>query len=388
MLDLRAQYRSLKHELDLAVQRVLDSGCFVSGRENEAFERELADYLQVPHVVGVNSGTDALLLALKALGIGPGDEVIVPSFTFFATAEAVALAGAVPVFADCVPGAYGVSAPTLEQVRSPRTRAAIVVHLFGSPVELGPIHDWCATHGLALIEDAAQAIGARYDERPIGSFGDAAAFSFYPTKNLGAFGDGGAVACRDEAVAMRLRQLRNHGRCGRYEHHSVGHNSRLDEIQAAILRAKMPHLDDWNRRRRQLAARYRQQLQGTACRWPQESARAVPVHHQCVAMHPRRDALAAYLGEHGVDSGLFYATPCHRQPAFASVRHPQSLPACEQLADTVLALPIYPELSEEAVDRVAGLIRAFEDCTHDRGARESRATPGAHRHSVPAHSAD
>ncbi|RDD82647.1 DegT/DnrJ/EryC1/StrS family aminotransferase [Dyella tabacisoli] len=360
LLDLRAQYRQLQNEVDAAVHRVLESSEFIGGRESECLERELAGYLGVTDVVTVNSGTDALVLSLKALGVGSGDEVIVPSFTFFATAAAVSLAGATPKFADCAPDSYNVDISALQKAKGQHTKAVIVVHLFGEPVDLSPIQKWCTEHGLWLIEDAAQAIGARYADQSVGSVGDIGAFSFYPTKNLGAFGDGGAIACRDPAIARCLRQLRNHGRAGRYEHQVIGCNSRLDEIQAAILRAKLPFLDTWNERRRRLAARYQRGLQGTVCRWQTANVQATPVYHQFVIRHPQRDALQAFLTTHGIATAVFYSIPCHLQPALAESHGEVSLQHAERLSEEVLALPIYPELTEEAVDHVTGLVHLFE----------------------------
>lgn len=359
-LDLGAQYRQLRPALDAALQRVLFAGNYVGGPESEALEHELARYLGVPEVVCVNSGTDALLLSLKALGIGAGDEVIVPGFTFFATAEAVSLAGALPRFADCAPDHYNIDARSVRQVLTPHTKAVIAVHLFGQPVDLGPLQDLCAQHGLWLIEDAAQAIGARYRDRCIGAFGITAAFSFYPTKNLGAFGDGGAVACSDRALAVHLRRLRNHGRQSRYEHGEVGCNSRLDEIQAAILRIKLPFLDEWNTKRRRLATLYQEGLRGAACRWPPAVAGSIPVYHQFVITHPERDALQAFLVKEGISTAVFYPIPCHRQPAFAQSHAGLSLPRAELLAQQALALPIYPELPEESVMHITSLVQAFE----------------------------
>lgn len=379
MLDLAAQYRQLREAIDAAVQRVLDSSHFVGGGETEALENELAGFIGVPEVVTVNSGTDALVLSLRALGVGAGDEVIVPSFTFFATAEAVSLVGAQCRFADCAPGRYNVDVASLRCALSARTRAVIVVHLFGEPVDLAPVKKFCADHGLWLIEDAAQAIGAQYRRENIGSFGDAAAFSFYPTKNLGACGDGGAIACQDPRLAERLRQLRNHGRTARYEHPIVGCNSRLDEIQAAILRAKLPSLNDWNERRRELAASYREGLRDTACRWPAPVESTVPVYHQFVVTHPQRDGLQAFLAEQGVATAVFYPIPCHLQPAFAASHGDLVLPEAERLAAQVLALPIYPELPLAAVTRITALVHLFEqrqgDCRSVPRTREATVCP-------------
>jgi dTDP-4-amino-4,6-dideoxygalactose transaminase len=360
LLDLSAQYRQLQGEIDAAIQRVLISGNFIDGAENKALERELADYLGVAEIVGVNSGTDALLLSLKALGIGAGDEVIVPSFTFFATAEAVCLAGAQPRFADCSSRHYNVDIDSMQRALTPRTRAVIAVHLFGEPADLAPIQEFCTSRGLWLIEDAAQAIGAQYGGRSVGSFGSAGAFSFYPTKNLGAYGDGGAISCNDSALGVRLRRLRNHGREDRYRHGEIGYNSRLDEIQAAILRVKLRYLNEWNAQRARIAAEYRTALRNTACAWPAPIKDSTHVYHQFVVTHPRRDALQAFLAEHNVATGVFYATPCHLQPAFSTSHAGLPLPQAERFAHEVLALPIYPELPEEAVVHIAHLIRLFE----------------------------
>ena len=359
-LDLGAQYQQLRSEIDAAVQRVLASGIFVDGAENEALEHELADYIGVAEVICVNSGTDALLLSLKALGIGAGDEVIVPSFTFFATAEAVALAGAQPRFADCSSRHYNVDTDSVRRALTRQTKAIIAVHLFGQPVDMAPLQEFCESHGLWLIEDAAQAIGARYRDRGIGSFGTTGAFSFYPTKNLGACGDGGAISCNDPALASRLRRLRNHGRQSRYQHGEIGYNSRLDEIQAAILRVKLSYLDAWNAQRRQLAAYYREALSNTTCGWPMPIEDSVPVHHQLAVTHSQRNALQVFLAEHDIATAVFYSIPCHLQPAFSVSHAGLSLPLAERLADQVLALPIYPTLPVETVAHVAELIQVFE----------------------------
>jgi dTDP-4-amino-4,6-dideoxygalactose transaminase len=360
LLDLGAQYRQLRGEIDAAIQRVLVSANFVDGAENKALERELADYIGVAEVVSVNSGTDALLLSLKALGIGAGDEVIVPSFTFFATAEAICLAGAQPRFADCSSRHYNVDIDSILRALTPRTRAIIAVHLFGEPADLAAIQEFCTSHGLWLIEDAAQAIGARYRGRAIGSFGITGAFSFYPTKNLGAYGDGGGISCNDPDLAARLRRLRNHGREDRYRHGEIGYNSRLDEIQAAVLRVKLRYLNGWNSQRRRIAAQYQAALCNTACDWPIPVKDSTHVYHQFVITHPQRDTLQAFLAEHDIATGVFYATPCHLQPAFSASNASLRLPQAERFADEVLALPIYPELPEEAVAHIAHLIRLFE----------------------------
>ena len=355
-LDLGSEYEQLRAEIDAAVQRVLASGNFIGGAENDALERELAAYIGVAEVVCVNSGTDALLLSLKALGIGAGDEVIVPGFTFFATAEAVCLTGAQPRFADCSAQHYNIDVDSVTQALTPQTKAIIAVHLFGVPVDLAPLQQFCESHGLWLIEDAAQAIGAQYCGRSAGSFGVTGAFSFYPTKNLGAYGDGGAITCNDPALARRLRSLGNHGRQNRYQHTEIGCNSRLDEIQAAILRVKLPYLDEWNARRRQLAALYEE----AACGWPVAIKGSISVYHQFVVTHPRRNELQIFLAECDIATAVFYPIPCHLQPAFSVSHAGLSLPLAERLADQVLALPIFPALPEEKVAHIAKMIRVFE----------------------------
>lgn len=366
-LDLAGEYQQLRAEIDAAVQQVFLKGAFIDGAENAALEHELAEYIGAAEVICVNSGTDALLLSLKALGIGAGDDVIVPAFTFFATAESVSLAGARPCFADCAPGQYNIDVDGIREALTPRTKAVIAVHLFGQPVDLKALQEFCVNHDLWLIEDAAQAIGARYHDRGIGSFGVTGAFSFYPTKNLGACGDGGAIACSDPDLASRLRCLRNHGRQDRYQHSEIGFNSRLDELQAAILRVKLPYLDDWNARRRQLAALYQQALQNTECNWPAVLEGTVPVHHQFVVTHPHRDALQLFLAGHNISTAVFYPIPCHRQPAFSESHAGVSLPLAERLADQVLALPIYPALPPEAVWHIGELIQDFEHVEHGKG---------------------
>lgn len=357
--DLAGQYESLKQELDDAVARVLRSGSYINGDELASFEREFASYLGVRNVVGVNSGTDALVLALRALGIGHGDEVIVPTYTFLATAQAVCLAGATPRFADCAEDSFNVDVTTVERAFGKNVKAVIPVHLFGQAVDSKPIEDFCAENGLHLIEDAAQSIGARYRDRRVGAHGIAGAFSFYPTKNLGAFGDGGAISCDDDGLAARLRRLRNHG-LDRGEHHGVGYNSRLDEIQAAVLRVKLRLLDTWNARRRVLAQCYRTGLAPTQCRLPgglgiDDDA----VYHHFVVIHPKRDALRRFLAENGVETALYYAQPCHRYALFSKL-DAQALPVAERWSRESLALPIYPEQTEASVWQVCQLVRQFE----------------------------
>ena len=357
--DLAAQDASLRGEIRAAVDRVLASGAYVGGAEGAALERELADALNVDEVVTVNSGTDALVLALRAAGIGAGDEVIVPSYTFIATASAVSLTGAVPVFADSLPDRFTVDPAAVAAAVTRRTAAVIAVHLFGEPAELDALARVCASNGLLLIEDVAQAFGARYRGVRAGATGALSAFSFYPTKNLACAGDGGAVATRDGALAVLLRSLRNHGRGDGQTHVRLGVNSRLDEVQAAILRVKLPHLARWNARRVALAGVYRRGLAGTRAICPAPPPHAEHVYNQFVIVHPDRDALRERLSAAGIGTALYYDTPCHRQPLYASESN-AAAPAADRWSRTALALPIYPELPVSAAEAVCAEIRSFD----------------------------
>lgn len=359
LVDLVEQYRALKEPIDRAVAEVLASGRYVLGPHVEAFEEELAAYLDVEHAITVNSGTDALVLALRACDIGPGDEVIVPSYTFFATGEAVALVGAQPVFVDCAAGSFNLDPAAVERAIGPRTKAVIPVHLFGEPAPLEPLVRLCGDAGLRLIEDAAQAIGATYQGEAVGAIGHAGAFSFYPSKNLGGYGDGGAVVTHDDELAEELRSLRDHGRADEV-HASLGANSRLDEIQAALLRVKLAHVDEWNESRRFRAEAYRDLLSPTRCEIIAPAPDGEHVYNQFVIAHPQRDRIREALAAAGVQTAVYYSVPCHLQPAFAHLGEPPSLPVCERWAETTLALPIYPELPMPAVEKICQTIRRVE----------------------------
>lgn len=356
MVDLRRQYLHLKAELDAAVHRVLDSTQFILGPEVEAFEREAAAFLGTRFALGCASGTDALMLALRAAGVGPGDEVVTPSLTFIATAEAVRQVGATPVFADIDPQTFNLTAATVEPVLTPRTRAVIPVHLFGQPVDMGPLVDLAAGRELIVIEDCAQSFGAELDGRRTGTFGLAGAFSFFPSKNLGAYGDGGLVSTSDEALAARLRSLRNHGTTAQYTHGEIGYNSRLDAIQAAVLRVKLRHIERFNARRRAVADRYDAGLAGLPVVTPVRRT-GTHVFHQYTLLTERRASLQAALREAGVASAVYYPIPLHRQPVFAPSCPQVSLPQSERIAEHCLSLPIYPELPLETVDRICEVIR-------------------------------
>jgi dTDP-4-amino-4,6-dideoxygalactose transaminase len=335
-----------------AVARVIDSGWYVLGQETEAFEREFAAYCGAAHCIGVANGLDALHLILRAYGIGPGDEVIVPSNTFIATWLAVSQAGATPVPVEPNERTFNIEADRIAAAITPRTRAIMPVHLYGQPADMTPIMQLAKTHGLKVIEDAAQAHGARYHGQRVGSLGDAAGFSFYPGKNLGALGDGGAITTSDAALAATLRKLRNYGSSVKYQHDMAGVNSRLDEIQAAVLRAKLQHLDAENAARARVAAAYFDALQGTGLTLPHVPAGIDPVWHLFVVRSTQREALQTRLRERGIGTLVHYPTACHLQGAYAH-QHWPSLPIAERMQHEVLSLPIAPYLTGADVRTVA-----------------------------------
>jgi len=375
LVDLKAAYHRLQAEIDAAVARVLAGGWYILGPEVRAFESEFAAYLGVEHAVGVASGTDAVLLALRALGVGPGDEVITVAHTAVATVTAIELCGAIPRLVDIDSVTYTLDPTHLAAAITPRTRAIVPVHLYGAPADLDAILAVARAHGLLVVEDCAQAHGARTQGRTVGTLGDAAAFSFYPTKNLGALGDGGAVATNRPEVAERLRLLRQYGWRERYVSDVAGTNSRLDELQAAILRVRLGHLEAENEARRRLAARYDAALAGLPIALPAARPDDCPVYHLYVIRAAARDALAEHLRARGIGTGVHYPVPVHRQPAYAHLGYgPGSLPATEAAAAEVLSLPMYPDLTEGAVDTVAAAIRAYYTAV-DGAILENRATP-------------
>jgi dTDP-4-amino-4,6-dideoxygalactose transaminase len=357
MLDLGAEYREFGDELSTALRKVVASGRFILGPEGEALEREVAAYLGVAHAVAVANGTDALHLAVRAAGIGPGDEVISPSFTFIATAEAAAYVGARVVFADIDPATYNLDPASVEAALTPATRAIIAVHLYGQCADLAALSSICQRRNLVLIEDCAQAIGADFDGRRAGAWGALGCFSFYPTKNLGAYGDAGMVTTNDAKLAQAVRMLRHHGSRETYRHEMVGYNSRLDELQAAILRVKLKSLDRWNARRREHAAFYRRELAGAPVGLPAEHGRGAHVYHQFTVRSGKRDALRDQLAARGIASAIYYPIPGHRQPAF-SEGAARDLPASDCAAREVLSLPIYPQLTEAQIRHVCEAVRA------------------------------
>jgi dTDP-4-amino-4,6-dideoxygalactose transaminase len=359
-VPLFANGPALQPLLDQVAERqnaVLRSGRYILGPEVEAFERELASYLGVRHCVGVANGTEALTIALRALGIGPGEEVVVPALTFFATAEAVVNCGARPVFCDVDPATFVMTAASAEPAIGSRTRALLPVHLYGNPAPMSELRALASSHGLKLLEDAAQAAGARYEGRMAGALGDAATFSFFPSKNLGGFGDGGAIVSDDDGVAEVARRLRFHGSSDRQIHTEIGYNSRLDDLQAAGLRVLLPHLAEWTEARRRAAGAYAADGLAAQLTLPTETAGGESCYHLYVVRSPDRDRLAARLAEADVGARAYYATPLHRQPALRSFAPADPLPAVESAAAESLALPMGPALSEAEVARVGEAVR-------------------------------
>lgn len=354
-LDLRAPYLELKEELDAAYLRAMESGWYVLGREVRLFEEEFAAYCGAERCVGVANGLDALHLILRSYGIGDGDEVIVPANTYIATWLAVSYAGARPVPVEPDERTYNIDPDRLEAAMTPRTRAVIAVHLYGQPADMDPIVEVARRHGLKVIEDAAQAHGARYKGRRVGALGDAAGFSFYPAKNLGAAGDGGAVVTDDAELADRVRVLRNYGSRVKYHNEVKGLNSRLDELQAALLRVKLSRLDEWNSRRRDVAARYLEALDGVPdLALPFVPGWAEPVWHLFVARHPQRDALQRHLADSGIGTLIHYPIPPHLSGAYAGEGWESGdFPITEAMAGEILSLPMGPHLRESQVDEVA-----------------------------------
>ena len=357
-LDLHAAYLELKPEIDAAIARVLDSGWYILGPEVEAFEAEYAAYCEAEHAIGVANGLDALHLALLAMGVGPGDEVIVPSNTYIATWLAVSQCGATPVPVEPVEATYNIDPARIEAAITPATRVILPVHLYGQPADLDPILAIARKHGLRVLEDAAQAHGARYKGRRIGAHGDAVAWSFYPGKNLGALGDGGAVTTNDPALADRIRVLRNYGSRVKYVNEVKGFNSRLDPIQAAVLRVKLRVLDEWNARRQAIAQRYLEGLAGSGLVLPRVPEWAEPVWHLFVVRHPERDALVKRLNESGVGTLIHYPVPPHLQEAYVEMGFGVgAFPMAERMAREVVSLPMGAQMAAAGVEVICGVCR-------------------------------
>jgi len=355
-LDLTRQHAALRAELMDAAGRVLDSARFILGPEGEALEQDLAKHVGVAHAIGVASGTDALRLALAAVGVGPGDEVITTAFSFVASASTIVMAGATPVFVDIDPATFALEAEGVARAITPRTRAIVPVHLYGHAAAIDRIAELGRTHGVAVIEDAAQAIGATYAGRPLGAWGDAACLSFYPTKNLGACGDAGMILTNRSDLAERLRRLRHHGDGGRYRHLELGYSSRLDDLQAALLRVKLGRLEAWTAARRRIAARYHDALAGLPLTLPIEREPARHVYHLYTIRHRQRDALAKTLSQLGVGTAIHYPIAVPGQPMFGLPAERQ-WPEATRASREVLSLPCYAELTDDEVNQVTRAVR-------------------------------
>jgi dTDP-4-amino-4,6-dideoxygalactose transaminase len=358
LVDLKAQYLSIKDEIDAAIQRVVDSTSFIMGPDVRAFEEEFARFCGVQHAVGVDSGTAALHLAFLACDIGPGDEVITTPHTFIATITMLGRVGARPVLVDIDPHTYNIDPAGIEAAITERTKAIMPVHLYGQPAEMDPILEIANRHGLKVIEDAAQAHGAEYKGRRVGSMGHVAIFSFYPGKNLGAYGDAGAVVTDDGEIAEKVQLLRNHGRREKYEHLLQGFNYRIDTLQAAILRAKLAHLEEWNEVRRRHAATYRDLLSDLDLVLPYEPEHVKAVYHLFVVCLQERDAMREHLKARDISTGIHYPIPLHLQPAYRHLGHKEGdFPITEECARQVLSLPMYPELTQAQMEEVARAIK-------------------------------
>ncbi|MBW2467057.1 MAG: DegT/DnrJ/EryC1/StrS family aminotransferase [Deltaproteobacteria bacterium] len=356
MVDLKVQYLKLKREIDQAVSSVLDSGRFILGPQGEVFEEEIADFLGAKHTIGVASGTDALHLALVAAGIGPGDEVITTPFTFIATAEAIAYVGATPVFADIDSRTFNIDPQCVKRAITGQTRAVLPVHLFGQPAEITALRRLCEEHNLLLVEDCAQSCGAAYGKGMTGTWGDLGCFSFFPSKNLGCYGDGGLVCTNRDDLAATLRMLRHHGSSLPYHHSMLGYNSRLDEIQAAVLRVKLKYLDEFNRRRRENAHYYSLGLKDLDVAVPSENPSGIHIYNIYTILTADRQRLQEALTEAGIASAIYYPIPVHHQDFFRQFATGKSFPVSEQVSKQVLSLPLYPELTFEQIDRVVEVV--------------------------------
>lgn len=357
MVDLKTQYNSLRAEMDEALHKVFENTQFILGPNVQSLEQEIAAHLNVKHALSCASGTDALHLAIRAAGIGPGDEVITPTFTFIATAEAIRYVGATPVFVDIDPRTFNIDPQQVAKAINGKTRALLPVHLFGQPADMPALMDIAKQHKLLMIEDCAQSYGAKIKETATGAIGLAGCHSFFPSKNLGCYGDGGLVTTNDDALAEKIRVLRNHGSKVRYHHDVIGYNSRLDEIQAAILRVKLRHIDEYNTNRYRVAQEYSRQLRDVVIT-PHEDSIGNHVYHQYTILSPRRDSIMKALAEKQIASAIYYPIPLHKQKAFGSEYADISLPVSEQVASECLSLPIYPELSMEQIHEITDTIKS------------------------------
>jgi dTDP-4-amino-4,6-dideoxygalactose transaminase len=363
LVDLNAQYNTIKNEIDQVISDVLTQSAFIGGAYVRDFEDAFASFCGVKHCIGVGNGTDALFVVLKSLGIGQGDEVIVPANSFIATAEAVTQTGARAVFADIDPRTYNIDVASVQQKVSPKTRALIPVHLYGQPADMDPLLALAAKHGLRVIEDAAQAHGAEYKGRKVGSIGHCACFSFYPGKNLGAYGDAGAIVTHDDDLARKARMFANHGRIDKYDHEFEGINSRLDGLQAAILSVKLKHLDEWTEKRRKAAHFYNILLKDTLLRTPVETENVKAVYHLYVVRvsKDRRTELQAHLRENGIATGIHYPIALPNLKAYAYLNHrSDQFPEATRASSEILSLPLYPELEEAHIKLIADAVKSFQ----------------------------
>lgn len=363
MVDLTVQYQTLESRFRQVMCDAMATGAYINGPDVSTFEGEFARFLEVPYAVACANGTDALHIALRALGIGPGDEVITTTFTFIATAGTISLCGATPVFVDIDETSFNLDPGEVEAAITPHTRAIVPVHLYGNPADMDRISSIAKRHGLAVVEDCAQAAGARWKGRKVGSIGTAGCFSFFPSKNLGCFGDGGMIATHDESLARRMRAICAHGSRIKYHNEVLGFNSRLDTVQAAILRVKLPHLEKWNERRREAAHRYNEALKESGIRLPAENNDGIHVYHQYTMRHSKRDTIKMHLQEAGIASMIYYPIPLHRQELYAGLGYAEGrFPRAEAAAREVLSLPMYPELTDGDTRRVAQTVLDALSC--------------------------
>jgi len=360
MVDFGREYKEIGEEISEAINRVLNSGWFILGEEAEKLEEEFSNYIGTKFGVAVNSGSDALYLAIKALGVGSGDEVITVSHTFVSTVDAIVRNGAMPVFVDIDPETYTMDVTQIEDKITEKTKAIIPVHLYGYPADMDSINAIAKKYNLFVIEDACQAHGAEYKGKKVGSIGDIACFSFYPTKNCGAYGDGGMIVTNNEEIAKKLSMLRNYGQSQKYYYDFIGINSRLDEIQAAVLRVKLKHLDDWNEKRRSIAMLYNELLKNANVITPVEKEYARHVYHLYVIRSKKRDELQQYLLKNGIQTQIHYPVPVHKQKSYLDLGYKIHLPVTEKICNEILSLPMYPWLNEKEVINIAERIKDFE----------------------------
>lgn len=360
LLDLQVQYEKLKEEMDNAILEVVESGRYILGENVKTFEKEMAEFTGAKYAIGVANGTDALHLTLEAYGIEEGDEVITTPFTFFATAEVISQVGATPIFVDIDKDTYNIDVNKIEEKITDKTKAIMPVHIFGQPADMDKIMDIAEKHNLIVIEDACQAIGSSYKGKEIGSIGHAGCFSFFPTKNLGCYGDGGMIVTNDEEIAEKLRMLRFHGQKVKYYNEILGYNSRLDEMQAAILRIKLRHLKDWNEKRRQHSYRYNELLKDTPLKTPVELEDIYSVYHLYILQSEERENLLSHLKENGVSTGIYYPVPLHLQNVYKDLGYKEGdLPNAEYTSKRTFALPLYPEMTKEQQDYIVEKVKEF-----------------------------